>query len=97
MSNFNTAAFILQSMEVEQNEQAVKTGLGAAIKLYYENSEDATDIDGDFFRALRTILEGALWNADDDDVIELLTEVEQNITATTGRKFVERNLEEDED
>jgi hypothetical protein len=63
--------------------QDVVDGVEAAIRLYYDEYSDAEELDFEFYRAIDRILD-VTYAGPTQDFVE---QVQESITAETGRKF----------
>lgn len=73
---------------VEQGQkEALTSGLEAWVRLYYGEYSDAVEIDGTSWRALETLLSPGNIELLDEDVPQLISRVQCEITAETGRAF----------
>lgn len=81
-----SSRIFFEMMEDQSDRELVADGLKAAVRRYYANYTDSEEIDGAFWRALDAVAEYA-----DGDLNDLIAEVEAQITADTGRVFIDPN------
>lgn len=76
-----------EMLEDQSDRELVTDGLKAAVRRYYADNTDAEEVDGAFWRALDAVSEYATVS----DINDLIDEVQEQITADTGRVFVDPN------
>lgn len=83
-----SALWFLDAMALDGYRVDLSDGIKAWIRLYYEEFSDATSIEPEFLSAWSTLVGGeALFHPLESDLVELVAEVQAEITDETGRTF----------